>query len=84
MELKPNDSLDIYSDPIMYDLESCHTTDNPFYLELARQCGGPVLELACGTGRVSIPLAEAGFAVTGLDASPPMVEAARQIVQTIG
>ena len=34
--------------------------DFEFYLDYARQCGSPVLELACGTGRLLIPLAEAG------------------------
>ena len=37
--------------------------------------GGPVLELAIGTGRVAIPLAERGLAVSGIELSPPMVEA---------
>ncbi len=36
-----------------------------------------MLELACGTGRVSIPIARLGFAVTGLDIVPGMVELAR-------
>jgi ubiquinone/menaquinone biosynthesis C-methylase UbiE len=54
-----------------------HTQDIPFYLELARRYGDPVLELACGTGRLAIPLARAGFAVTGLDLSPEMLRLAR-------
>jgi SAM-dependent methyltransferase len=54
-----------------------HTQDIPFYLELAKRYGGPVLELACGTGRLAIPLARAGFAVTGLDLSPEMLRIAR-------
>ena len=41
--------------------------DLPFWLELARQQGGPVLELGCGTGRVLLPLARAGFPTVGLD-----------------
>jgi 2-polyprenyl-3-methyl-5-hydroxy-6-metoxy-1,4-benzoquinol methylase len=32
-----------------------------------RESGGPVLEIACGTGRVAIPIARQAFAVTGLD-----------------
>ncbi|MCL2408508.1 MAG: class I SAM-dependent methyltransferase [Oscillospiraceae bacterium] len=44
-----------------------------FYLEYAKQQQGEILELACGTGRVSIPLAEAGFHVTGLDLSEQML-----------
>ncbi len=41
-----------------------------FYTALARETGGPVLEIACGAGRVSIPIARLGFAVTGLDIAP--------------
>jgi SAM-dependent methyltransferase len=47
-----------------------------FFGRLAAEAGGPVLELGCGTGRVSIPLAEAGFEVIGLDRSPAMLSAA--------
>ncbi len=50
--------------------------DLEFYLRLARESGGPVLELACGTGRVAWPLAEAGLEVTGLDLSAPMLRRA--------
>lgn len=78
MSLKPIDCYDIYSDPIMYDCESNHTTDIPLYLDLAKKIGGPILEIACGTGRVSIPLAQAGYDVTGLDMSTPMIQHARK------
>lgn len=47
--------------------------DVAFYLDLAAKAGRDVLELGCGTGRVMIPLAEAGFRVTGLDRSPTML-----------
>jgi SAM-dependent methyltransferase len=52
--------------------------DVAFYRALAEDAGGPVLELASGTGRVAIALAEAGFAVTGLDRSEPMLAVARE------
>ena len=54
--------------------------DVPFYLEYAKQvCGengdkGEILELGCGTGRVSFPLAKEGFHVTGLDLSKQMLD----------
>jgi SAM-dependent methyltransferase len=48
-----------------------------FYVEQARAADGPVLELGCGTGRILIPTAEAGVAVTGVDASPHMLALAR-------
>lgn len=44
------------------------------FRELAEQTGGPVLDLCCGMGRVAIPLARAGFEVTGADLSPGMLE----------
>jgi SAM-dependent methyltransferase len=46
------------------------------WLPLARECGPPILELGCGTGRVLIPLARAGFEVTGLDSSAHMLAVA--------
>ncbi|HYE00771.1 MAG TPA: class I SAM-dependent methyltransferase [Alphaproteobacteria bacterium] len=47
--------------------------DVGFYLGLARRAGGPVLELGAGTGRVTWPLAAAGFEVVGLDLAPAML-----------
>ncbi len=52
--------------------------DLPFYKEVAQWTGGPVLDVACGSGRVSIPLGRGGFAVVGFDASEVMLEIARQ------
>jgi SAM-dependent methyltransferase len=48
--------------------------DLPFYLELAKKIGGPVLELACGTGRVLLPIAREGIAIHGVDKSASMLE----------
>jgi len=48
--------------------------DVAFYVNAVREFGDPVLELGCGTGRVTLALAEAGFRVTGLDASQRMLE----------
>jgi len=55
--------------------------DLPFYLDLARRCGGPVLELACGTGRVLLPIAREGIAIHGVDNSAPMLSALRKNLQ---
>jgi SAM-dependent methyltransferase len=52
---------------------SAQSDDLPFWMELAREHGGPILELGCGTGRVLIPLARAGFAVMGLDNDAEML-----------
>jgi SAM-dependent methyltransferase len=47
--------------------------DAAFYLSLAKKTGGPVLELGCGSGRVLLPIARAGFDCTGLDPSRTML-----------
>jgi ubiquinone/menaquinone biosynthesis C-methylase UbiE len=57
-----------------------------FYQQLAAEAcsqGGQVLELACGTGRVAIRLAQEGADVVGLDLSPPMLAAAREKSQEL-
>ncbi|MHC5033561.1 MAG: class I SAM-dependent methyltransferase [Planctomycetota bacterium] len=51
--------------------------DLEFYRDLVRQSGSPVLEVACGTGRVAIPLAREGAEVVGIDLSEPMLDIAR-------
>jgi SAM-dependent methyltransferase len=54
------------------------TADVPFYVELAREAGGPLVELAIGNGRVAIPVACAtGRRVVGIDSSPAMLAQAR-------
>jgi SAM-dependent methyltransferase len=71
-------SLAEYSEPELYDLENPDfAPDGPFYLALARQYGGLVLDLGCGTGRITIPLARQGVPITGLDVMPAMLEHAR-------
>lgn len=50
----------------------------PFYVDLARQQGGAVLELACGTGVITIPIALDGRPTVGLDRSPAMLDAAKR------
>jgi SAM-dependent methyltransferase len=51
--------------------------DAEFYLSLAREAAGPVLELGCGTGRVLLPIAAEGYPCTGLDLSQAMLTALR-------
>jgi SAM-dependent methyltransferase len=51
--------------------------DVEFYLGLARDTGGPVLEVGCGTGRALLPIAREGFACVGLDASAAMLDVLR-------
>ncbi|HKS95839.1 MAG TPA: class I SAM-dependent methyltransferase [Terriglobia bacterium] len=52
--------------------------DVAFFVEIARDSGGPVLEIGCGTGRVLIPTARAGVEIVGLDASPAMLSRCRE------
>lgn len=52
--------------------------DLPCYLSLADKYGPKLLELASGTGRLTLPLARKGFAITGLDLSPEMLRIARE------
>ena len=69
---------DEYAD--FYDWENARTVqrrDVEFWQRIARAADGPVLELGCGTGRISIPLARDGTAVTGIDRSAPMLARAR-------
>ena len=61
------------------------TEDVPFYVELARETDGPLVELAVGSGRVAIPVAEAtGRAVLGIDTSPAMLAQARERAAAAG
>ncbi len=55
------------------------TEDVAFYVELAREADGPIVELGVGTGRVAIPVArEIGRPVLGIDSSPAMLDLARK------
>src|SRR5229473_567646 len=49
-----------------------------FYLDLAKQFGGPVLEIACGTGRILLPSARAGIEINGVDKSSSMLQVLRE------
>src|SRR5436190_6139362 len=59
-----------------YDWENARTLgrrDVPFWRRVAKEATGPVLELGCGTGRVSLPLARAGIDLVGIDRSAAML-----------
>ena len=67
-----------------YDWENARTLgrrDVPFWRTLASKCGGSVLELGCGTGRIAVPLGRAGVPLTGIDRSAAMLTVARQRVE---
>jgi len=70
---------DMYRWADYYDLTQRGVAgDVPFYLEMAQQANGEILDLACGTGRITIPVAEAGLTVTGLDLSSDMLKRAEE------
>ena len=73
------DSWAAIYDSVHKDLE-----DVPFWVEEARASGGPVLELGCGTGRVAIPIAQAGVSIVGLDDSVRMLRIARAKAKRYG
>ena len=64
-----------------YDFVTPFSDDIPFYLEYAQRATSPLLELACGTGRILIPLAEAGFEMYGVDVSQNMLSTCRRKVE---
>jgi SAM-dependent methyltransferase len=83
----------LYSEPALYDLLFPNAGEDApvgadariqriaaserFYVDQARRSSGPVLELACGSGRLTVPVAKAGVPITGADLSAPMLAAAR-------
>jgi len=77
---------DPYRDiPELYDLEhESFDADIELLLNIAQAVGDPILELGCGSGRVLIPLADAGFTVVGLDASRPMLARAERAIAEAG
>src|SRR6185295_5969342 len=58
--------------------------DIPFYRELARRCGGPILEPMCGSGRLLAPLARAGYRLAGVDVAPALLALARSRLASSG
>jgi len=78
MHTDHSDIDNMYWDGRHYDLDNKDfVEDIPFYARQISSHGVPVLELACGTGRVTIPLAEKGIDITGLDIAEPMLAQAR-------
>jgi SAM-dependent methyltransferase len=87
------DQRGLYEDPELYDLlfpEAARLTSKrdearkhrflaseQFYLAEARERRGPVLELGCGSGRLTLQIAQTGIDIVGLDLSASMLEAAR-------
>ena len=64
------DAYDLVLKDIPYGLD--------FYVALAREANGPVLDIACGTGRILLPCLQAGVDIEGLDLFEPMLKTLRQ------
>lgn len=75
---------DFYDHPQLYDELLPVGAEVPFYLDLARQQGGAVLELACGTGQIAIPIALQGLPTVGLDQSGEMLNVAKARASELG
>jgi ubiquinone/menaquinone biosynthesis C-methylase UbiE len=74
---------DLFAD--VYDCEfGTATHDLDFYTSEAQAAQPPVLELACGTGRVTLPIARLGVPIVGVDSSAGMLEQARQRAASLG
>ena len=83
MSVMDNSPYDAWAN--IYDAVFSYAVDDiPFYLDEAKRSGGPVLELGCGTGRVSIPIALSGIELVGLDSSTAMLERAQQKAESAG
>jgi SAM-dependent methyltransferase len=68
-----------------YDVEHARfDEDIDLYMNFAELRGGPLLELACGSGRLLLPLAHAGYEITGVDTSARMLDLARVALETEG
>ncbi len=69
----------------IYDRWAAHMTEDvAFYVGLAEEAGGPVVELGVGTGRIAVPVAQAGVDVIGVDSSAGMLEVCRRLAREAG
>jgi len=77
--MKTTDNLEKYEDPLQYDRQyGGYDADIRFILGNLPPAGSTVIDLACGTGRITLPLAEAGNEVTGVDLHDGMLARARE------
>jgi ubiquinone/menaquinone biosynthesis C-methylase UbiE len=79
MQSTPPGQPSPFDDGDFYDI-LCQGLDYgiDFYLGLAREAKGPVLEIACGTGRILLPVLQAGVDADGMDLFQPMLHTARR------
>jgi SAM-dependent methyltransferase len=85
MQSTPSGEPSPFDDGELYDI-ICQGIDYgiDFYVGLAREAKGPVLDIACGTGRVLLPVLQAGVDADGIDLFLPMLETARNKAAALG
>ena len=70
---------DIYTNPELYDaIHKNISYDNELIAHYAKKCGGPVLELASGTGRLAETIIDIGLPYTGIDTSKDFIQEAKK------
>ena len=74
------DEIAVFYDPWSRSV----TEDVGFYVDEALAAGGPVVELAVGTGRIAVPIAQAGIDVIGVDSSRAMLAVAWRAAESAG
>ncbi|QED50154.1 class I SAM-dependent methyltransferase [Cytobacillus dafuensis] len=72
------ENFEEYDDPKLYDKENSFIDELPFLLKWADTSNGVIIELACGTGRVTIPIASRGYKLIGVDLHKGMLEEAKK------
>ncbi len=76
--------MNIYKKAHYYDCINDFDFDVDFFIDFAQKQGGNVLELACGTGRLTIPLAKEGVKITGIDNAEEMIALAEEKATKLG
>jgi SAM-dependent methyltransferase len=84
-EPPPGSLPSTFDDGEVYDLVAANVPYGlDFYIALAREAQGPVLDIACGTGRIFLPCLQAGVDIEGLDLYEPMLRALRAKAAALG
>ena len=80
----PTESCSPFDDGELYDaILHDFSYGSDFYLGLAKEADGPVLDIGCGTGRILLPCLQAGVDVDGLDLFEPMLSRLRQKAEAL-
>ena len=80
-----HDNLEEFLDGELYDVtNTLKDIEVEFFGGIARQYRGPILDVASGTGRLTIPLAEQGYEITGVDIAPGMIKNVKEKAARLG